>query len=151
MKTREKASNHKELKGKINTSEQMINMGAEEGSVKCLLKDSIQVNEKIREMRRDSVWRARVRYPTDTADRHPGRHPDRQKPRQTDTQTDTQADTQADTQVDRHPGRQTPRQTDNQADTQAGRHPGRQSKQVLKEARVNPRKKEERTQCLVHE
>lgn len=47
MKTREKASNHKELKGKINTSEQMINMGAEEGSVKCLLKDSIQVNEKI--------------------------------------------------------------------------------------------------------
>lgn len=62
-------------------------MGAEERSVKCLLKDSIQVNEKIREMRRNSVWRARVRHPTDAAD------------------------TQADTQADRLPGRQTLRQT----------------------------------------
>ena len=104
MKTREKASNHKELKGRVNTSEQMINMGAEERSVKCLLKDSIQVNGKIREMRRDSVWRARVRHPTDAADM------------QADTQADRHAGKHPGRHPDRHPGRQIPRQTDTQAD-----------------------------------
>ena len=45
----ERKSNH--------TSEQTINMGAGEKSVKCILKDTVKIIEKIREMRRNSTWR----------------------------------------------------------------------------------------------
>ena len=44
----ERKSNH--------TSEQMINMGADERSVKCILKDRVKIIEKIRERRRNSTW-----------------------------------------------------------------------------------------------
>jgi hypothetical protein len=32
-------------------------MGADEKSVKCILKDTVKIIEKIREMRRNSTWR----------------------------------------------------------------------------------------------
>ena len=45
----ERKSNH--------TSEQTINMGAGERSVKCILKYVVKIVEKIREMKRNSTWR----------------------------------------------------------------------------------------------